>query len=218
MGNSDYDLGELLMVLGDLHVPQRSLFLPPCFKRLLKTDKIKRVVCTGNVGSEDMLDLLKDISPTLYIVQGDYDSDFKHPETLTFSVGDLKIGVINGYQVPVWNNKDMLLKVAVDMNVDILVYGHTHVSDISKYGGKIFVNPGSATGCFQPWQPNSIPTFMLMAIHGSKIVIYVYEEHDGEAQVIMSELDNVEASGVKASNSAESPLPTPKNSQNSSEG
>ncbi|XP_953432.1 vacuolar protein sorting, VPS29 homologue, putative [Theileria annulata] len=213
MGNDEHDLGELLMVLGDLHVPQRSLFLPPCFKRLLKTDKIKRVICTGNVGSKEMLEVLNDISPSLHIVQGDYDDDFDHPDTLTLSVGDLKIGVINGYQIPTWNNKDLLLKVAVDMNVDILVYGHSHVSDISKHGGKIFVNPGSATGCYQPWQPNSIPTFMLMAIQGSKVVIYVYEEHDGEAQVIMTELDNLE-SGKAPSHTANSssPLPSPKNS------
>lgn len=87
MGNDEHDLGELLMVLGDLHVPQRSLFLPPCFKRLLKTDKIKRVICTGNVGSNEMLEVLNDISPSLHIVQGDYDDDFNHPETLTINVG-----------------------------------------------------------------------------------------------------------------------------------
>ncbi|AFZ81645.1 vacuolar protein sorting 29, putative [Theileria equi strain WA] len=189
---NDGDLGELLMILGDLYVPNRSLVLPLCFKKLLKTDKIKRVICTGNVGSKEMYDELLEISPTLHIVQGDYDIRSKYPEQLIISIGNYKIGVINGYQIPSWGNKELLLKRAMEMEVDLLIHGHSHISDIYKYSGKVFVNPGSATGAFQPWQPNAIPTFMLMAIQGQKIVIYVYEDHNGEAQVIMTEVDQLE--------------------------
>ncbi|GIX61357.1 vacuolar protein sorting 29, putative [Babesia caballi] len=189
MSSGGGDLGELLMVVGDLHVPQRALDLPQCFRELLNTDKIKQVLCTGNVGSQEIVDLLLGISPNLHIVRGDFDQDSTLPEELTIQVGNFKIGLINGYQLPSWGDKDVVYEYARDMGVDVLVYGHSHISDVSKVSGKILVNPGSATGAFQPWVPNAIPTFMLMAVQGSKIVIYVYEEHDGQANVVMSEVD-----------------------------
>lgn len=183
------DLGELLMVIGDLHVPQRAVDLPQCFRELLNTDKIKQVLCTGNLGSQAMMDLLLGISPNLHIVKGDFDQDQDLPEEIAIKVGNFRIGIINGYQFSSWGDKQVAYEHAKDMNVDVLVYGHSHVSDVSKVMGKILVNPGSATGAFQPWAPNAIPTFMLMAVQGSKITIYVYEEHDGQATVVMSEVD-----------------------------
>ncbi|EDO08454.1 putative vacuolar protein sorting protein 29 [Babesia bovis T2Bo] len=189
MSNGGGDLGELLMLVGDLHVPQRALDLPQCFRDLLNTDKIKQVLCTGNVGSQQMKDLLLGISPNLHMVKGDFDQDTTLPEELIIHVGNFKIGLINGYQLPSWGDKNAVYEYAKNRDVDVLVYGHTHISDVSKISGKILVNPGSATGAFQPWAPNAIPTFMLMAVQGSKIVIYVYEEHEGQANVVMSEVD-----------------------------
>ncbi|GFE53488.1 vacuolar sorting protein [Babesia ovis] len=189
MSNGSGGLGELLMLVGDLHVPQRALDLPQCFRELLNTDKIKQVFCTGNVGSQNMKDLLLGISPNLHVVRGDFDTDTSLPEEIIVNVGNFKIGLINGYQLPAWGDKDSVYEYAKRMGVDVLVYGHSHISDVSKINGKILVNPGSATGAFQPWAPNAIPTFMLMAVQGSKIVIYVYEEHEGQANVVMSEVD-----------------------------
>ena len=56
--------------------------------------------------------------------------------------------------------------------------------------GKFIINPGSATGTFtgiDVLQP-SAPSFMLMAVQGDKAVVYVYEEHDGKTNVVMSEI------------------------------
>lgn len=83
------DLGELLMVIGDLHVPQRAVDLPQCFRELLNTDKIKQVLCTGNLGSQAMMDLLLGISPNLHIVKGDFDQDQDLPEEIAIKVGML---------------------------------------------------------------------------------------------------------------------------------
>nr|BAN65543.1 vacuolar protein sorting 29, putative [Babesia bovis] len=88
MSNGGGDLGELLMLVGDLHVPQRALDLPQCFRDLLNTDKIKQVLCTGNVGSQQMKDLLLGISPNLHMVKGDFDQDTTLPEELIIHVGE----------------------------------------------------------------------------------------------------------------------------------
>ncbi|SCM08339.1 vacuolar protein sorting-associated protein 29, putative [Plasmodium chabaudi adami] len=150
------DIGEFVLVIGDFHSPMRNLGLPDCFKELLKTDKIKHVLCTGNVGCNENLELLKNIADSVHITKGDMDSNFDFPEKINIKIGDFKISLVHGHQIIPW--------------------------------GKYFINPGSATGAFQPWVSNPIPSFILMAISKSSIVVYVYEEKDGKMNVEMSEL------------------------------
>lgn len=38
------------------------------------------------------------------------------------------------------------------LNVDILISGHTHVAEAYQYDGGTFLNPGSVTGAFTPLQ------------------------------------------------------------------
>ncbi len=37
---------------------------------------------------------------------------------------------------------------ARELDCDILVSGHTHQAKVSQFGGKYFINPGSATGVY----------------------------------------------------------------------
>jgi len=52
---------------------------------------------------------------------------------------------------------------------------------------KYIINPGSCTGAYSGIGGESIPSFVLMAIKGSKVVTYVYELKDGEVNVSKSE-------------------------------
>jgi len=47
--------------------------LPDKFKELLVPGVISHVICTGNVGNQQTLDMLKDISTNFTIVRGDCD-------------------------------------------------------------------------------------------------------------------------------------------------
>ena len=55
-------VGELVLIIGDLHVPTRTADVPEQFKKLLLPDKIQHVLCTGNVGSKDTYDWLKGLT------------------------------------------------------------------------------------------------------------------------------------------------------------
>ncbi|KAK2194585.1 bifunctional Metallo-dependent phosphatase-like/Phosphodiesterase MJ0936-Vps29/Vacuolar protein sorting-associated protein 29/Calcineurin-like phosphoesterase domain [Babesia duncani] len=209
MSSTDGDLGELLMVIGDLYIPQRTLDLPECFRELLKTDKIKRVLCTGNVGNGAAMQLLKDLSPNFDAVRGDFDPPGSFPERKVITVGNLTIGLINGYQLPVWGDQRLLYTLAIEMGVDVLIHGHTHTTQVAKYKNKIFINPASATGAFKPWQPNAVPTFLLLAVKSSSATVYVYQEQNGQANVVMSELDH----DAEAYLDTPSPLQTPQKIQ-----
>ncbi|KAI4835931.1 vacuolar protein sorting-associated protein 29 [Plasmodium brasilianum] len=182
------DIGELVLLIGDFHSPMRNLGLPECFKDLLKTDKIKHVLCTGNVGSSENLELLKNIADSVHITKGDMDDNFDFPEDITINIGNFKISLVHGHQIIPWGDMNALLQWQKKYDSDIIITGHTHKNSIVHYEGKYFINPGSATGAFQPWLSQPTPSFILMAVAKNSIVVYVYEEKNGKTNVEMSEL------------------------------
>lgn len=73
------------------------------------------------------------------------------------------------------------------LDVDILITGHTHKNDVTEYEGKWFINPGSVTGAYSSLDSDIIPSFILLAIQGSKVVTYVYELKNNKVEVSKSE-------------------------------
>ncbi len=73
------------------------------------------------------------------------------------------------------------------LDVDILVTGHTHKNDVLELGdGKWLINPGSITGAYGGLQQGDgvvvVPSFVLLAVQGAKVVAYVYEEKSGQVR------------------------------------
>jgi phosphoesterase, MJ0936 family len=73
----------------------------------------------------------------LYNIDGDYE--------LIFSVNNKKFFLCHGHDYDVKWGVDSLLKLAKNNDVDIVVYGHTHVPVYKKVDEVVFINPGSAT-------------------------------------------------------------------------
>lgn len=69
------------------------------------------------------------------------------------------------------------------LDVDILVTGHTHQFTAYKHEGGVVINPGSATGAYSSITYDVNPSFVLMDIDGLRVVVYVYELIDGEVKV-----------------------------------
>lgn len=77
------------------------------------------------------------------------------------------------------------------MDVDILITGHTHRFEAFERDNKFFINPGSATGAFNAlnrFELSSIifidfsfvsstttPSFVLMDIQQASLTLYVYQ-------------------------------------------
>eukprot|EP00474_Spongospora_subterranea_P008815 CRZ09273.1 hypothetical protein [Spongospora subterranea] len=179
--------GELVLVLGDLHIPTRTDQLPAQFKTLLVPGKMQHILCTGNICSKQVVDHLKTIASNVHVAKGDYDIDTDYPDNTVVKIGDFKIGVIHGHQILPWGDIDALAEIQSQLNVDILISGHTHKQDVFEYNGKYFVNPGSATGSYTPSDSDIVPSFVLMAIKDDKVITYVYELRDGEVKVSKSE-------------------------------
>ncbi|EEQ97502.1 vacuolar protein sorting, putative [Perkinsus marinus ATCC 50983] len=200
MSNDDSSFGELVLLIGDMYIPERARELPLCFRELLNTDKISTVLCTGNIGSsKEMQENVRVMGQqSIYVVRPDIDGDKALPEYITCKVGDFRVGLIHGHQITPQGDLEALSMWQRKLDVDILVYGSPHLHGITEHRGKFFINPGSATGAYDPnllgsqaagVRPDgtTIPAFMLMAVQGSNAVVYVYQEIDGKADVGMSE-------------------------------
>jgi vacuolar protein sorting-associated protein 29 len=117
----------LVLALGDLHIPHRAPDLPAKFKSMLVPGKIQHIICTGNLCIKEVHDYLKSLCPDLHITRGEYDEDSRYPETKTLTIGQFKLGLCHGHQVVPWGDLDSLAMLQRQLDVDILVTGHTHV-------------------------------------------------------------------------------------------
>uniref|UniRef100_A0A3P8RZV5 Vacuolar protein sorting-associated protein 29 n=1 Tax=Amphiprion percula TaxID=161767 RepID=A0A3P8RZV5_AMPPE len=165
----------LVLVLGDLHIPHRCNTLPAKFKKLLVPGKIQHILCTGNLCTKESYDYLKTLAGDVHIVRGDFDENLNYPEQKVVTVGQFKIGLIHGHQVIPWGEMASLALLQRQLDVDILISGHTHKFEAFENENKFYINPGSATGAYSALESNIIPSFVLMDIQASTVVTYVYQ-------------------------------------------
>lgn len=86
-----------------------------------------------------------------------------------------------------WGDPLALAMVQRQLDVDILITGHTHKNEVNEYEGKFFINPGSVTGAYSSLDTDVTPSFILLAIQGTKVVTYVYELKNDKVEVSKSE-------------------------------
>ena len=64
---------ELVLVVGDMFVPQRNPDIDEQFKTILIPNKLQHVLSLGNIGSRESYDWLKSLSNDFHAVKGDFD-------------------------------------------------------------------------------------------------------------------------------------------------
>ena len=168
---------ELVLVVGDMFVPQRSPDINEKFKSILIPNKIQHVLSVGNIGSRESYDWLKSLSNDFHTVKGDYDEG-DIPEKKVVQIGEFKIGMIHGHQVLPWGDLDALTNVQRELGCDILLSGHTHQIDIKVKDKKFYINPGSISGAFSHLIADPSPSFVLMVLQGEEARAYLYLLND----------------------------------------
>jgi vacuolar protein sorting-associated protein 29 len=180
---------QLVLVVGDMFIPDRCPDIPEQFKSILIPNKIQYVLSLGNMGSRESYDWLKSLSNNYHGVKGEYDDSNNLPETKTIQIGDFKIGMIHGHQVIPWGDSEALANIQRQLNCDILLYGHTHVNAVNMYDGKYFINPGSISGAYSPMLADPVPSFVLMVIQGDFAIVYLYELNDKTKKFDVSKME-----------------------------
>jgi len=64
---------QLVLVVGDLHIPHRASSVPAKFRKLLVPGKIQHILCTGNLCTKESVDYLKTLASDVHVVRGDFD-------------------------------------------------------------------------------------------------------------------------------------------------
>jgi len=127
-----------------------------------------------------------------------------YPDQKVVSVGNFKIGLIHGHQVVPWGDIESLSLFQRQLDVDILISGHTHkvshhpaLSRFNRFNSlklkctrKSFISTQALQQehimlltsechvfmkCSYLFDSNVIPSFALMDIQGDNLVAYVYQ-------------------------------------------
>ena len=168
---------ELVLVVGDMFVPQRSQDIDPQFKAILIPNKLQHVLSLGNIGSRESYDWLKSLSNDFHSVKGDFDEG-DMPEKKLVTIGEFKIGLIHGHQVLPWGNAEALSSIQRELDCDILLSGNTHQINVKVVDNKLFINPGSISGAFSNVVADPSPSFVLMVLQGTEAIVYLYVLND----------------------------------------
>ncbi len=136
----------LLAVTSDTHHGDKTSNLPSLLLKELEKRKPDLILHAGDVTSAELLERLESIAPTI-AVKGNADH-LGLPEEEMVDTGNVRIGLLHGHQFFSLNAQFLTLK-ALDMGVDVLIFGHTHRfyhEAYSLHGERVtLLNPGSPT-------------------------------------------------------------------------
>ena len=178
----------LVLVVGDMFVPQRAPDIDPQFKQILIPNKLQHVLSLGNIGSRESYDWLRSLSNDFHGVKGDYDEG-DMPEKKLVTIGEFKIGMIHGHQVLPWGDTDSLSCIARQLDCDIFISGNTHQIGVKVLDNKLYINPGSISGAFSDIVADPSPSFVLMVITGTEAIVYLYVLNDRTQKFDVSKVE-----------------------------
>jgi putative phosphoesterase len=129
-------------IISDTHVPGAAQSLPPAVFEIFRG--VDLILHAGDIVASSVLDELEAIAP-VEAVAGNMDDNELHlrlPAKKTLTLGRFSVGLTHGkYRIDL--QKEMIRK---DFgNVDIIVFGHSHMPFWGKVDDVWFLNPGSPT-------------------------------------------------------------------------
>ncbi len=133
----------LIGVISDTHIPERATKIPEAVFEIFKD--VELILHAGDLVSMTVLHELENLAPTM-CVQGNMDRMYglKFPKNEIINVDDVKIGIDHGEVYP-RGDTQQLKYIGLEMGVDVLITGHTHVPFIKEIDKMILLNPGSPT-------------------------------------------------------------------------
>lgn len=131
----------LIGLISDTHIPDRAKEIPEkVFEAFSEVDLIMHA---GDLTSPKVIDDLEQIAPVMAI-QGNMDRarGIDLPTAKVIEAEGLKIGIVHGEVYPRADTQQ-LVYLAKELDVDILVSGHSHQPKIEQTDGVLLLNPGS---------------------------------------------------------------------------
>ena len=134
----------LIGLISDTHIPDRRIKLPQAVFDAFKD--VDLILHAGDITSQSVLDDLSEIAP-VHAIEGNMDrviGELDLAPSKVIKVENHKIGIIHGEVYPRGDTQQLYYS-ALELGVDILVSGHSHIAQLEKIKDIILVNPGSPT-------------------------------------------------------------------------
>ncbi|WP_324736009.1 metallophosphoesterase [Thermococcus sp. SY098] len=158
-------------ILSDTHYPDKTSYLPNLIFEKFQEDNVELIIHAGDLTSPSVKEVLENVAPVV-AVRGNLD-ELIFPEERILEVEELKIGIIHGHQFLSLDTQTLKYK-ALDMEVDILIFGHTHrfFYEVYEFMGKkiALLNPGSPTV-----PRRSDPTFVIAEIKDRNLHFNIFK-------------------------------------------
>lgn len=132
-------------VISDTHIPDRANKIPDEILKEFK--KMDMVIHAGDLVDLRVLDELIEACPNVKAVFGNMDqAEIKKriPEKEIIQINNFKIGITHGRGAPS-KLVEFLKTYFSNDDVDMIIFGHSHMALNEKIGDVLFFNPGSAT-------------------------------------------------------------------------
>lgn len=131
----------LIGLISDTHIPDRARAIPE--KVLTSFKDVDLIIHAGDLTTTRVIDELEEIAPVIAI-QGNMDriAGLKLPNAKIIEAEGVKIGVAHGEVYP-RGDTQQLLYLARQLDVNILVSGHSHQPKIEQVEDVLLLNPGS---------------------------------------------------------------------------
>jgi hypothetical protein len=147
----DFGSAKTVGLISDTHVPVRAKSIP---KEVFKIfENVDFIIHAGDLVELSVIDEMEQLAPVLAVC-GNMDGPEirgRLPRINSFKVFDWKIGVMHDPRALFGIGK--MRKIVKQNDFNVLVYGHTHSSNIKWDENTLFINPGSPT--------NPIPPFVI---------------------------------------------------------
>ena len=156
----------LIGLISDTHIPDRARIMPQ--NVIDAFSDVDLILHAGDLTSLDVIEELEKIAPVM-AVQGNMDrvNGINLPKAKTLEVEGAKIGVVHGEVYPRADTQQ-LVYLAKQLDVDILVSGHSHQPKIEQTDRVLLINPGS------PIVPRLADrTVMLLEIHDKEVDVEI---------------------------------------------
>ncbi len=165
-----------LLIVGDTHIPTRAKSIPKVMLKIIDENKpYDYVFFTGDLVSESVMEFFRTVGAKSFFVRGNMDY-LSLPEFVVEKINDIKVGLIHGDQVYPRGDVEGLLKIAKDLNVNMLINGHTHYLKVIMVNNVLLVNPGSLTGVWSGGYASMKPSMIIGYIEEPrKIKLISYE-------------------------------------------
>ena len=133
-----------VIVVGDTHMPRMAKQLP---KRLLsELSNAELIIHVGDWQTREVYEQLKEFAPVKG-VYGNVDEPFFHdhfPNTLVLNLAGHRVGVTHGHGKGKTTEKRAFEQLS-DQDVELILFGHSHIPLHKEYEGIVLFNPGSPT-------------------------------------------------------------------------